>query len=110
VTRLQTVGVSMAEKTPMFPILGDQIIKALPWSMMAPHEAQAQRNHSQSLSRLASRGGLGIDEAWYVLKDCPYNFRVKLNKDHIRIMLMRLVKEHNATDASHDAAANCGGL
>jgi hypothetical protein len=41
----------------------------VPWSLIAPHEAQAQRNHSQSLERLAERGGLGSCEAVAVLED-----------------------------------------
>lgn len=45
------------------------IVIGLPWSMIAPHEAQAVRNHSQSLERLAERGGLGSCEAVAVLED-----------------------------------------
>lgn len=41
----------------------------LPWDMIAPHERQAQKNHSQTLARLAERGGLGADEAIAVLED-----------------------------------------
>lgn len=32
--------------------------KSVPWSVVAPHEEQSIRNHGQSLSQLASRGGL----------------------------------------------------
>lgn len=55
----------MAE--PMFPILNDPIIKAIPWAAIQSHEAQAQRNHSQSLRRLAQRGGLNAAEAVWVM-------------------------------------------
>lgn len=46
---------------------------SVPWEVMAPHESQAQRNHSQSLQRLAERGGLGTGEAWCIVNDieCP---------------------------------------
>lgn len=44
------------------------IVIGLPWDLIAPHEAQAQRNHSQSLERLAERGGLGTCEAVAVLE------------------------------------------
>ena len=94
----------MSDKERMFPILGDAIIKALPWSMMDPHETQAKRNHSQSLSRLASRGGLGIDEAWYILKDQSFDWHTKLNGDNVRILLMRMVKEHRAALTPFTAA------
>lgn len=43
-----------------FPIQDGPMV---PWVYMAPHEAQAQKNHSQSLARLAERGGLGCGEA-----------------------------------------------
>ena len=62
----------------MFPILygynepkGE--LKSIPWDMIAPHEAQARSNHSQSLTQLASRGGLGQDEVLLVLTDTRAN-------------------------------------
>jgi hypothetical protein len=42
---------------------------SVPWALLAPHEARAQRNHYQSLARLASRGGLSPDEMCDVLDD-----------------------------------------
>lgn len=60
---------------PMFPILNDPVIKAIPWAAIAPHEAQAQRNHSQSLNRLASRGGLSVCEALAVMLGEPWKQR-----------------------------------
>lgn len=41
----------------------------IPWEMLAPHEEQAQKTHSQSLETLASRGGLSASEALAVLRD-----------------------------------------
>jgi hypothetical protein len=57
----------VADNTRRFPILG--VGESIPWSILAPHEAQAQRNHQQSLERLASRGGLAWAEALSVLTD-----------------------------------------
>lgn len=51
----------------LFPILQDEQIRAIPWEVLAPHERQAQRNHSQTLRRLAERGGLSPAEAVAVL-------------------------------------------
>ena len=42
--------------------------------MIAPHEAQAQHNHKQSLERLAQRGGLSPDEALAVIENRKYDF------------------------------------
>lgn len=41
----------------------------IPWSLIAPHEQQAEKNHSQSLRRLAERGGLSACEALAVLEN-----------------------------------------
>lgn len=41
--------------------------RSIPWPMIAPHEAQALRNHGQTLQRLAERGGLSPGEACDVL-------------------------------------------
>jgi hypothetical protein len=51
-----------------FPILGSKTIKSVPWSLLAPHERQAYSNHSQTLARLAERGGLGVSEALDVIE------------------------------------------
>lgn len=40
----------------------------VPWSLLAPHEEQALRNHSQSLDTLARRGGLAPSEMVAVLE------------------------------------------
>jgi len=46
-----------------------QGMSSLPWDIIAPHEKQAQKNHGQSLYRLAERDGLGPDEAVAILED-----------------------------------------
>jgi hypothetical protein len=53
----------------LFPIQGGP---AIPWSVISPFEDQAQRNHDQSLQRLAERGGLGPEEAISVLTNTRY--------------------------------------
>lgn len=48
-------------------------LRAIPWSMIAPHEAQAMRNHDGlSLEVLARRSGLSASEAVAVLEDRPW--------------------------------------
>jgi hypothetical protein len=41
----------------------------VPWDLVAPHEAQALRNHHQTLDKLADRGGLDPIELLDVLQD-----------------------------------------
>ena len=55
----------MSGRPRRFPILDGGF--AIPWEMIAPHEWQAKKNHDQSLDVLASRGGLGPEEALCVL-------------------------------------------
>lgn len=44
-------------------------LAAVPWAFVAQHERQAQHNHSQSLTRLAERGGLTFCELLAVVTD-----------------------------------------
>ena len=80
-----------AKQKPMravMPIMGAELMSEIPFAMIAPHEAQAQRNHGQSLERLAQRGGLAACEAidiiegrrWGSAKVCVENERYLINK------------------------------
>lgn len=51
---------------------GVAMLLAIPWDMIAPHEAQAEENHDQSLNVLAARCGLSACEAVAVLEDRPW--------------------------------------
>jgi hypothetical protein len=55
----------------MFPIMRYPA-PGIPWAVLAPHERQAQRNHGQSLKRLAQRGGLSPAEAVAVITGKGY--------------------------------------
>lgn len=46
--------------------------RSIPWSLVAAHEAQALRNHYQTVERLAQRGGLSPAELVAVLEDRPW--------------------------------------
>jgi hypothetical protein len=94
----------MSEKKPMFPILGDTTIKAIPWEVVQPHELQATRNHSQTLKRLAQRGGLGIEEAYYILRDEPWPTGARHNKHRVRwYLMMHIAKFYDARAAEVEA-------
>ncbi|MEE9923737.1 MAG: hypothetical protein PBV01_10295 [Brucella anthropi] len=91
----------MSTPEPMFPILNDPIIKAIPWAAILPHEKQAQHNHSQTLRGLAGRGGLSIHEAYYIMKDEPWPHRTfKRNRTidaAYRSGLMRILYDFERT-------------
>lgn len=58
---------------PIWPIKeAPQPMRTIPWEVLAPHEETAQKNHQQSLERLAHRGGLSASEAVAILEDRPW--------------------------------------
>ena len=59
------------ERHNVFPVLqpGHYPQEYIPYNIIAPHEAQALRNHDQTLQRLAERGGLGWTEILAVLRN-----------------------------------------
>ncbi len=52
-----------------YPILGSYPRRYIPRGLLDPHAEQAWKNHGQSLSRLAQRGGLSWCEALAVIED-----------------------------------------
>jgi hypothetical protein len=50
-----------------------RVPSSVPWSLVVEHEAQAKANHSQSLERLAERGGLSPCELVAVLENRPWH-------------------------------------
>lgn len=56
----------------MFPIMDGPKI---PWVLIAAYEAQAKKNHYQSLVHLAGRGGLSMSEAMAVMSEVPFRKR-----------------------------------
>lgn len=65
-------------------------VVAVPWDMIGPHDNQAQRNHDQTLERLAQRGGLSACEALAVLGDRGYH-DVRFTVPHAHYVLHNLV-------------------
>jgi hypothetical protein len=68
------------------------IVLWIPWSLIAPHEAQAKSNHGQSLERLDERGGLTADEAVAVLEDRPWH---RMPRAESNARLLELMAEHS---------------
>lgn len=93
----------MRTAEPMFPILNDPIIKAIPWAAIQPHEHQAQRNHGQTLKGLASRGGLDVAEAVLVLLDRSWTSFKGVSDGQMaeyRFLLMKELKQFEAGQAA----------
>ena len=48
---------------------GKPAMEPIPWDIIAPLEAQAHKNHGQTLARLRERGGLSVCEAVAIIED-----------------------------------------
>lgn len=68
---------------------------SVPWSLLAPHEEWAQWNHSQSLERLASRGGLGLHEMCCVIEHRKL-WPLRPDADCLRLLRAHLLRWHDA--------------
>ncbi|WP_062117250.1 hypothetical protein [Aureimonas sp. AU40] len=76
----------------LFAIL-DRAVPSIPWSMIAPHEAQAQVNHHQTLDRLDARGGLTPCEAIAVLEDRSWS---RMTQPAAQAALVEAVRRHRS--------------
>jgi hypothetical protein len=64
----------------VFPILGPMWApREVPWWLVEPHRRQALANHSQTLERLAERGGLDPTELVAVLEDRPWRTMTQID-------------------------------
>ena len=71
------------------PLMSAGCPRSVPWSLVAPHEAQARDNHDQSLQRLAERGGLSVNELVSVLENRRYAYD-RTDLDALPLLLERL--------------------
>lgn len=58
------------------PIMDGKLLRAVPWNVVQDHEARAMSNHSQTLDRLAQRGGMSPTEMLKIIQDedlFPFN-------------------------------------
>ena len=66
--------------------------REVPWSFVETFRAQAERNHGQTLERLAERGGLCPEEMWLAAHGHRL-FRVKIDEDSAIEWLARSISE-----------------
>lgn len=94
----------------MFPILigyegtAGPCPRSIPWDVIAPYGGQAEVNHSQTLERLAERGGLSPVEAWRVMHGKTWQgetFTKDLEKEACAY-LDKLVRDRQQLQADHD--------
>lgn len=73
-----------------FKVLGTEGKYTIPWVVIAPHEGQAVKNHSQSLQTLNRRGGLSWCEMCAVLQDRKW---MRMDENLARKEVERIVSE-----------------
>lgn len=87
-----------------FPVLRDVGYRGekeyIPWEVIAPHEAQAHKNHGQSLERLAARGGLSYREMYAVLRDKEFDSWNRSDFEDIfyEFAVLRIVRDFYTRD------------
>lgn len=86
-----------------FPVQSEEhrygVPHRVPWSFVAPHEARAQKNHDQTLSRLAERGGLDLLELFCLVHDLDvFHFR-GLSPVAWAAWLNRALEQHGRIEA-----------
>ena len=79
----------------LFPLLHGRMLKSVPWSLLAPHEKQAQKNHGQTLERLAQRCGLSACEALAVIEGRAWT---DISDGDAESALAKLVVAHKEPD------------
>jgi hypothetical protein len=95
---------SASSETRMFPIQNGPDI---PWSIIAPFEKQAQRQHDQTLEQLALRGGLSVCEVISILEgDGDYfgywSNRSRKNDAANVLKLQGIMKERSASSETQE--------
>lgn len=65
----------------------------VPWDIISPHEAQAEKTHSQTLERLRERGGLAPAEMVAVLEDRPWH---QMDDGEALERIAEIIREHTA--------------
>lgn len=85
------------EPRQMFPILGEHG-QAVPFDIVLRHQAQAVKNHGQSVHRLAERGGLDWHELLAVLSDVRWRQVSTLSKSAARAAAIKIVEREELTN------------
>lgn len=80
------------EKYNPYPILGSRPQQYIPRELLMIHEGQAQKNHGQSLTQLAQRGGLSWAEALAIIEGKNWRDAIK-SENEAELIVKKLVAE-----------------
>lgn len=79
----------MDKEKEMFPIMLDVGRDYIPWGVLS--EEMAMKNHSQTLQRLAQRGGLGPQEALMVILNLRWCTSAEFPKEEESLKALHVV-------------------
>jgi hypothetical protein len=86
-----------------FPVLNHRAdnfpLSSVPWGFVAPHEAQARRNHDQTLQRLAERGGLSAKEMLAVVSGKHWYGVLEMDRKQANDELLQLLDDWKRAQA-----------
>lgn len=77
-----------------FPVLGSKPKEYIPLDIIKPHEKQAIINHSQTLQRLAERGGLSWNEILFVLEDEQFDYKTQISEMTARTKVLQFINDN----------------
>lgn len=73
--------------------------KSIDWELLRPHRRQVWRNHGQTLTRLAQRGGLSPDELVAVLEDrCRHSMSDQDSITRLKQLIEQMTTERSEGD------------
>ena len=78
----------------LFPVMDNKDL-LVPYELVMEHNAQAFANHMQNVDRLAERGGLSVEELYYVLNDEPYDNHTCLIRSKVIDYVVNKIEEYN---------------
>ncbi len=80
------------DKDLQFPIQSGYVMREIPWGILTERDqVRAKSNHSQSLERLAKRGGLSPGELVHLFRDEDLDFTHPRDRDENELEAIRLV-------------------
>lgn len=81
---------------PVYQISSSDPEEFIPYDIIAPHEAQALRNHGQTLQQLAERGGLDWGEIWAILTGNKWSKAFEAERSKMKAAVLNLIAERRA--------------
>lgn len=83
---------------PVYQMKSSDPQEYIPYDIIAPYEAQALRNHGQTLHRLAERGGLDWSEILDILRDNSWGTSSNMERDNAKNAVLHYIAERKVQD------------